>query len=100
MKISSYSCSFNRFPQTWNFIGKNRLETRSHVVSLEEVTRSSPEVEKAVFWYKVILEIAQEVEMSFPEVVKSYLLGRRLFLKVRIYIIGAVDSCGKSKLSS
>ena len=39
---------------------KNRLETRSHVISLEEVTRSSPEVEKAVIWYKVILEIAQE----------------------------------------
>ena len=38
--------------------------------------------------------------MSFPEVGKRYLLGRRLFLKVRIYIIGAVDSCGKSKHSS
>ena len=42
----------------------------SHVISLEEVTRSSPEVEKAVIWYKVILEIAQEVEMSFQEVGK------------------------------
>ena len=30
--------------------------------------------------------------MSFPEVGKRYLLGRRLFLKVRKYIIGAVDS--------
>ena len=30
--------------------------------------------------------------MNFPEVGKRYLLGRRLFLKVRIYIIGAVDS--------
>ena len=29
--------------------------------------------------------------MGFPEVGKRYLLGR-LFLKVRIYIIGAVDS--------
>ena len=58
-------------------------------------------MEKAVIWYKVILEIAQEVEMSlFPEVGKRYLLGGRLFLKVRIYIIGAVDSCGKSKHSS
>ena len=31
---------------------------------------------------------------------KRYLLGRGLFVKVRIYIIGAVDSCGKSKHSS
>ena len=69
----------------------------SHVISLEEETRSSPEVEKPVIWYKVILEIAQEVEMSFPEVGKRYLLGRRLFLKMRIYIIGAIDLCGKSK---
>ena len=29
---------------------KNRLETRSHVISLEEVARSSPEVEKALIW--------------------------------------------------
>ena len=57
-------------------------------------------MDKALIWYKVILEIAQGVEMSFPEVGKSYLLGRRLFLKVKIYIIGAVDSCGKSKHSS
>ena len=35
--------------------------------------------------------------MSFPEVGKRYLLGRRLFLKMRIYIIGAIDLCGKSK---
>ena len=74
--------------------------TRSHVNSQEEETRSSPEVEEAVIWYKVILEIAQEVETSFPEVGKRYLLGRMLFLKVRIYIIEAVDSCGKSKHSS
>ena len=38
--------------------------------------------------------------MSFPEVGKRYLLGRGLFLKVRIYTIRAVDSCGKSKHSS
>ena len=40
--------------------------------------------------------------MSFPEVGKRYLLGRRLFLTVRIYIyiIRALDSCGKSKHSS
>ena len=74
--------------------------TRSHVISPEEETRSSPEVEKAVIWYKVILEIAQEVETSFPEVGKRFLLGRRLYLKVRIYIIRAVDSCGKRKHSS
>ena len=73
---------------------------RLHAIPLEEETRSSPEAEKAVIWYKVILEIAQEVEISFPEVGKRYLLGRRLFLKMRIYIIGAVDSCGKSKHSS
>ena len=73
---------------------------RSHAISLEEETRSSPEAEKAVIWYTVILEIAQEVEISFPEVGKRYLLGRRLFFKMRIYIIGAVDSCGKSKHSS
>ena len=29
---------------------KNRLVTRSHVISQEEETRSSPEVEKAVIW--------------------------------------------------
>ena len=55
---------------------------------------------KVFILHKVIIEIAQEVEMSFPEVGKRYLLGRGLFLKVRIYIIGAVDSCGKSKHSS
>ena len=74
--------------------------TRSHVISPEEETRSSPEVEKAFIWYKVILEIAQEVETSFPEVEKRYFLGRRLFLKVSIYIMEAVDSCGKTKHSS
>ena len=56
---------------------------------------------KRVFiWCKVINEIAQEVETSFPEVGKGYLVGRRLFLKMRIYIIRDVDSCGKSKHSS
>ena len=49
--------------------------------------------------HKVIIAIAQEVETSFLEVGKRYLLGR-LFLKVRIYIIRAVNSCGKSKHSS
>ena len=48
-------------------------------------------MEKAVIWYKVILEIAQEVETSFPEVGKRYLLGRKLILKVRIYINEAVN---------
>ena len=38
--------------------------------------------------------------MCFPEVGKRYSLGRRLFLKVRIYIIGAEDLCGTSKHSS
>ena len=74
--------------------------TRSHAISPEEETRSSPEVEKTVIWYKVIIEIAKEVETSFPEVGKRYLLGRWLFLKARIYIIRAVDSCGKRKHSS
>ena len=36
--------------------------------------------------HKVIIEIAQEVETSFPEVGKRYLLGIRLSLTVRIYI--------------
>ena len=74
--------------------------TRSHVISPEEETRSFPEVEKAVIWYKVILEIAQEVETIFPEEGKRYLLGRMLFFGVRIYITGAVDLCGESKHSS
>ena len=74
--------------------------TWSHAISPEEETRNSPEVEKAVIWYKVILAIAQEVETSFTEVGKRNLLGRKIFLKVRIYITGAVDSCGKSKHSS
>ena len=51
---------------------------------------------KVFIWYRVIIEIAQEVETRFPEVGKRYLLDRRLFLNVRIYIIGAIDSCGKS----
>ena len=50
--------------------------------------------------HKVIIEIAQEVETSFPEVGKRYFLGSRLYLKVIIYIIRPVDSCGKSKHSS
>ena len=55
---------------------------------------------KVFILHKVIIEIAQEVETSFPEVGKRYLLGR-LFLTVKVYIIiGAVDSCGKSKHSS
>ena len=45
--------------------------------------------------YMVIIEIAQEVETSSPEEEKRYLPGRRLFPKVRIYNIGAVDLCGK-----
>ena len=49
---------------------KKRLVTRSHDISPEEETRSSPEVEKAVIWYKVIHEIAQEAETSFPTVGK------------------------------
>ena len=58
---------------------KNRLVTRSHFISPEEETRNSPEVEKAAIWYKVILEIAQEVETSFPEVGKSiYLVDGKL----------------------
>ena len=40
---------------------------------------------KVFILHKVIIEIAQEVETSFPEVGKRYLLGR-LFLTVRIYI--------------
>ena len=55
---------------------------------------------KVFIWYKVIIEIFQEVDTSFPEVEKRYLPGRRLFPKVRIYNIGAVVLCGKSKLSS
>ena len=64
---------------------------RKHEVSLKW--------KKVFILHKVIIEIAQEVETSFPEVGKRYLLGR-LFLTVRIYIIGAVDSCRKSKHSS
>ena len=56
---------------------------------------------KVFILHKVIIEIAKEVETSFPEVGKRYLLGRRLFFNSEnIYIIGAVDSCGKSKHSS
>ena len=46
-----------------------------------------PQKWKKVFiWYKVIIEIAQKVDTSFPEVGNRYLLGRRLFLTVRIFI--------------
>ena len=55
---------------------------------------------KVFIWYKVLIEISQEVEASCPEVGKRYLPARRLFLKVRTHNIGAVDLCGKSKLSS
>ena len=41
---------------------------------------------KVFILHKVIIEIAKEVETSFPEVGKRYLLGRRLFLTMRIYI--------------
>ena len=40
---------------------------------------------KVFILHKVIIEIAQEVETSFPEVGKRYLLGRRLFLTVIIF---------------
>ena len=66
-------------------LSHGRLVTRSHFICQEEVTRSSPEVEKTFIWYKVILEIAKEVETSLPEVGKGYLLGRRLLSKVRIF---------------
>ena len=55
---------------------------------------------KVFIWYKVIIEIAQEVETSSQEVWKRYFPGRRLFPKVRKPIIGAVDLCGKTKLYS
>ena len=74
--------------------------TRSHVISQEKETCSSPEVKKVFICYKVIIEIAQEVETSSQEVRKGYLPGRRLFPKVRKHNIGAVDLCGKNKLSS
>ena len=52
---------------------------------------------KVFIWYKVIIEIAQEVETSSQEVGKRYLPGRRLFPKVRKHNIGALDLCGKNK---
>ena len=55
---------------------------------------------KVFIWYKVIIEIAQEVETSSPDVGKRYLPGRRIIPKVRKHNIVAVDLCGKSKLSS
>ena len=55
---------------------------------------------KVFIWYKVIIEIAQEVETVIPEVGKRYLPGRRLIPKVRKHNIVAVDLCGKRKLSS
>ena len=78
---------------------KNRLVTRSHVISQEEETRSSPEVEKVFIWYKVILRLSRRWKRFFQKW-KKYLPGRRLFSKVRIYIIGVVDFCWKSKLFS
>ena len=51
---------------------KNRLVTRSHVVSQEEETRSSPEVEKGIYLVQGNFEIAQEVETIFPEVGKVF----------------------------
>ena len=51
---------------------KNRLVTRSHVVSQEEETRSSPEVEKGIYLVKGNFEIAQEVETIFQEVGKVF----------------------------
>ena len=55
---------------------------------------------KVFIWYQVIIEIAQEVETSYPRIGKKYLPGRRFIPKVRKHNIGAVDLCGKSKLSS
>ena len=78
---------------------KNRLVTRSHVVSQEEETRSSPEVVKVFIWYKVILRLPRRWK-QFSQKWEKYLPGRRLFSKVMIYIIGAVDLCWKNKLSS
>ena len=51
---------------------KNRLVTRSHVVSQEEETRSSQEVEKGIYLVQGNFEIAQEVETIFPEVGKVF----------------------------
>ena len=51
---------------------------------------------KVFIWYKVIIEIAQEVETSSQEVVKRYLPGKRLFPKVRKHNIGRVDVCRKT----
>ena len=55
---------------------------------------------KVFILYKVIIEVAQEVETSSPRSGKRYLPGRRLIPKVRKHNIGAVDLCGKSKLAS
>ena len=46
---------------------------------------------KVFIRYKVILEIAQEVETSSPEVGKRYLPGRSVFPKVGKHNIGAAD---------
>ena len=48
-------------------------------------------------WYKVLIEISQEVETSSPDVGKWYLPGRRLIPKVRKHNIVVVDLCGKWK---
>ena len=55
---------------------------------------------KVFIWYKLIIEIAQEVKTSSPEVGKRYSPGRSLFPKVRKHNIGAVDLCGKRNFSS
>ena len=36
---------------------------------------------KVFIWYKVLIEISQEVEASSPEVEKGYLPGKRLQLR-------------------
>ena len=53
---------------------------------------------KVFIWYKIIIKISEEVETSCPDVGKRYLLGRRLFLKVRIYIIRAVVHVGRANI--
>ena len=55
---------------------------------------------KVFIWYKVIIGTAQEVETSSPRSGKMDLPGRRLIRKVRKHNTGAVDLCGKTKLSS
>ena len=45
---------------------KNQLMTRSHVISQEEKHEVPLKWKKVFIWYKVIIEIAQEVETSSP----------------------------------